>query len=162
MKRFMNATAGMAVALGMVLASVAPAADAVIVGCAVDSCPQACGKTVCQPTCVKTTVTTRHFTDRTEEFCLPCTAFQCLFPSKCGCSHVKTRKLLILKLHKCEKCEQKCVPVQVPVCKPACCAPACSAPCASGAPSAPAYLMESPAPTVISIPTMPAVMPSGK
>ena len=132
------------------------AADGVA-GC----CPDAgCTKTVCRPVCETKTVTKRVYAERTEEFCLPCSFLHCLFPSKCGCSHVRTRKLLILKLQKCEVPVKKCVPVQVPACTT--CAPACSAPCATCAPTAPAYLQESPVPTVISIPTMPAVMPSGK
>ena len=127
-----------------------------------ECCPDGgCTKTVCQPILKNKVVSTRVFTDRKEEFCLPCSAFSCLFPNKCGCSHVKTKKLLILKIRKCEKCEKTCVPVQVPVSAPCKAAPCAVAPCA------PDYLPAAPAshPAIIAIPTMPAgpmVLPSAR
>jgi hypothetical protein len=77
-----------------------------------------CTKTVCRPVVETKTVTTRVYSDATKEFCVPCTAFRCLFPNKCGCSQVKTRKVLIVKIRKSEKCVKKCVLVQVPPCVP--------------------------------------------
>ena len=156
MKRFTNAAALVAVALGMALASAASAADPAIVGCTVDSCPQDCGKTVCRPIMEKRTVEKRLYTDRCTPVCLPC-PLACLFPKSCGCSCVKRQKDLVLKIRKTEECVTKCVPVHVPACTTR--APACQAPCAA-APSIPAYMPAAPA--VIGIPTMPAVMPSGK
>jgi hypothetical protein len=159
MKRFTNA-ALIAATLGMALASAAPAADAVVAGCAAESCPQACGKTVCRPICTTKTVTTRTYTDHCKEVCLP-RPFACLFPKSCGCSCVWHQKDLVVKIHKCEVPVKKCVPVHEPACTT--CAPACQAPCATCAPTAPAY-MPAPVvqPAVIGLPTMPAVMPSGK
>ena len=157
MKRFTNA-ALVAATLGMALASAAPAADAVVAGCAAEGCPQACGKTVCQPITENKTVIKRVYTTHCKEVCMPC-SLRGLFGRGCGCDCgcVKVQRDLVVKLKRSEECHKKCVPVHVPACTT--CAPACTAPCAE-APAAPVYMPAAPA--VIGIPTMPATMPSGK
>ena len=128
-----------------------------------DGCPAGgCTKTVCRPVVENKTVTTRVYIDVTKEFCTPCTAFRCLFPNKCGCSHVHTRKVLVLKIRKCDQCVTKCIPVHVPTCET--CGPACSAPCASGClPAAPAGQPGFIAiPSVTTMPSGPVAMPSIK
>ena len=125
----------------------------VIVGCTVDSCPQYCGKLVCQPVCETKTVTTRHYTDRCTDVCQRCTALSLLFPSKCGCSHVRTRKDLVVKLRKCDKCVTVCVPVTEPV---------CSAPCDSGCHHAAPVHVQGQMPAITTMPAGPITMPLGK
>ena len=129
MKRYVNAAALTAATLGMILVSAAAGADVVIVGCIVEGsgCQNDCGKTVCRPVCETKTVVTRVYTSRYKDVCLPC-CLAGLF-DECSCGHVKKQKDLVVKLRKCDKCVQKCVPVTVPTCST--CAPACSAPCAS-------------------------------
>ncbi len=160
MKRYVNTMAVMAATLGMVLVSVAAGADVVVVGCNAEGggCQSACVKTVCRPVCETKTVTTRHYTDRCTNVCQRCTAFSLLFPNKCGCSHVRTRKDLVVKLRKCDKCVTVCVPVTEPVCS----APCASAPCDSGCHHAAPVHVQGQMPAITTMPAGPITMPLGK
>jgi hypothetical protein len=78
---------------------------------------------------------------------------------RCDCSHVMTRKYMVLKLHKHEQCVEKCVPVvedcNAPACQAACGVPGVILP---PAPGVPAYSPFTPA-TPAGTPVPPATMP---
>ena len=134
--------------------SIAEAQDAVLVGCSDGGCT----KKVCRPIVENKTVTRRVYSDVKEDFCVPCSAFSCLLPNKCGCSHVHTRKILVVKLRKCDKCVTKCVPVIEPVCT----APCSAAPCESGCqPAAPIHV-QGQMPAITTMPSGPVAMPPGR
>jgi hypothetical protein len=95
--------------------------------------PEGCLKTVCRPTTDVKTQTKRVYTDVKEEFCLPCSCLGALF-HRCGdCSKVYHRKIMVVKIRKCDVPVKKCVPVlESPY--PAGCRP--SAPCDAAHPPA--------------------------
>ena len=160
MKRYVNVAALMVASLGMVLVSTAAGADVVVVGCNAEGCgcQNTCGKLVCRPVCETKTVTTRVYTDRCEPVCQRCTALSLLFPSKCGCSNVRMRKDLVVKLRKCDKCVTKCVPVTEPVCSGHCATGHCDSGCQQGAP----IHVQGQLPAVTTMPVGPVAMPPAK
>jgi hypothetical protein len=120
--------------------------------CCDTSCPTDCGKKVCTPTTEIKKVEKREYTDRWEDFCLPCSICGML-THHCDCSKVHCRKLLIIKIKHCEKEVTKCVPVIEPACTN--CAPSCGShgtcsSCASGG-----TVVTGPAPTVLPAPQIP-------
>src|SRR5262249_17887832 len=84
------------------------------------------------------TVTKRKYTTACEDFCLPCSILGML-THRCDCSHVMTRKYMVLKLHKHEECVEKCVPVvedcHAPACPPPAGVPGVMTPVTPGVPA---------------------------
>jgi hypothetical protein len=86
-----------------------------------------CGAKVCRPVCETKTVTTKCYSAKCEEFCLPpCSPLGWLFGGCSECGRVRTKRLLVVKLQKSEEQVTKCVPVAD--CAAAGCAPAVAAP----------------------------------
>src|SRR5262249_7367983 len=96
-----------------------------------DHCGSDCCEKVCRPVPDKKTITKRCYSDRCEDFCLsPCAPFPCLLGGCPCCGKVKTKKVLTLRVKKCEKPTTKCIRVvECPVME---CAPPCPPPCAQG------------------------------
>jgi hypothetical protein len=81
-----------------------------------------CGTKVCRPVCETKTVTTKCYSSKCEEFCLPpCSPLSCLFGGCAECGRVRTKRLLVVKLQKSEVQVTKCVPTAE--CAGATCAP---------------------------------------
>src|SRR5262249_42716647 len=87
-------------------------------------------KKECVPVQGTKSVTTRVYTDRCEDFCLPkCSFFGHHHHGDCGdgctscgkCGHVRSRKDLYVKLRKCDECEHKCEVQLVPCGSGGCC-----------------------------------------
>jgi|SRR5260370_20224712 len=146
------ALAGMAAADGPAYKPAAPGAPVVFgtpvvvgtpgPGCCADGCAEAC----CKPITDTRKVIKPHYTDVCEKFC-EVSCWGCsLFGGGCcgehGCSKVKTRKILVVRLRPEEQCVNKCV-VDYKVAEP-CVKPA---PFALPAPCATPHHVVVPAPT---------------
>src|SRR5262245_23306669 len=114
-KNWIHATLA-AVLCGLGLASAAVAGDhgagaCPSAACPADcapACPTDCGKKVCVPTPGVRKFEKREYTDKYEDFCLPCSCWGML-THHCDCSKVHKRKLLVVKIKKCEEPTTKCV-----------------------------------------------------
>ncbi len=122
------ALAALLVGTNLVLAQ----APVVVVG---DGCQDSCLQKVCKPIQEPKTIIKPVYTDKCIDYCEPRCWTCSLFGSSCdscgpthSCGTVKTRKVMIVKLKKCETCVNKCVVEYAPACSAPCTAP-CAAPC---------------------------------
>ena len=82
----------------------------------VQSCDSGvCCQKVCRPTTEMKKVTTRCYSEKCEEFCLPKASLLSCFCADCG--HVRTRRDLVVKLRTHEECVNKCVVDHAPACQ---------------------------------------------
>ena len=104
-----------------------------VAGC----CQENCLQKVCRPVVVTKTVVKPVYCCVCEDFCVP-SCWSCnLFRRSCddcgpthSCSNVMTRKILVVKLCKQEKCVNRCEVDYVPACThSAPCTAPCTAPC---------------------------------
>jgi hypothetical protein len=95
-------------------------------------CPCPCQEKVCQRITEKKTVETTCYDDVCEDYCYARCSLMGLLHGGCGscedgkCSHLRTKKYLVIRVHKHDECVSKCVPVVVE--------PSCPAPCYTPAP----------------------------
>src|SRR5262249_39634331 len=123
MKTHLTLAAAICGLLSLVFAAAAgPMGGSCPTDCA-PACPTDCGKKVCIPTTEIRKTEKREYTDRCEDFCLPCSCWGML-THKCDCSRVHTRKQLIIKIKHREQEVTKCVPAIEPICATPC-APSC-------------------------------------
>jgi hypothetical protein len=96
--------------LGLVAATLAVAGLSGTTPAQDPGCPE-CGPKVCRPVCETKTVTTKCYSSKCEEFCMPpCSPLGWLFGGA-ECGSVRTKRLLVVRLQKSEVQVTKCVPV---------------------------------------------------
>jgi hypothetical protein len=126
------------------------------------------GHKVCVPTPDVKVTEKRLYSAKCQDFCLPCSCWDMLFHRCGGCSKVHTRKVLVLKIRKCETPTTRCVPAIEASCDTPCgscssCAsglapcPKCSTPC--GSPSSGPMVTTLPAPVPMTGP-LPRAIPA--